>query len=156
MKIWATSISWLLLTVTAVCGVIISSGIKKMWFHVIKMKDCREKSLSFPPSWEPQTPFSFSGTLDDLSAYLRIWLSHYLSCLIVNGLCHVSLLKLASENSFLFQISLQYLSQPISWVLVSWTAPKPSEYSLLCSRGFSVAVMRCVHKVAALHIPHSL
>ena len=73
----------------------------------------------------------------------------FLSCLILNGVWDVSLLKLASEDSFGFQL-LQNLSQPISWVLVSLTAPRPSEYSLPCSRGFTVAVMSRVHKVAAL------
>ena len=62
--------------------------------------------------------------------------------------------KLVSETSNRFQFSLEYLPQPISWVLVSWTAPRPSEHPSSRSGGFSVAVMRCVHKAAALtHSP---
>ena len=81
----------------------------------------------------------------------------FLSCLIVNVWLRFpswNWPKLVSETSNRFQFSLEYLPQPISWVLVSWTAPRPSEHSSSGSGGFSVAVMRRVHKAAALtHSP---
>ena len=57
------------------CCVIISSGLKqKNPFYVTKTKECREKkkkkkkreSLSFPSSWEPQTPNSTLRVPDPL------------------------------------------------------------------------------------------
>ena len=118
------------------------------------MKECRKKKFGLFSFLRASDPFLLLGDPVLLISLSKNWLSHYLPCLIVNGLCHVSLLILASENSNRLQFSLGYLPQPISWVRVSWTAPRPSEHSLPCSRGFSVAVMRCVHKVAALlHFP---
>ena len=118
------------------------------------MKECRKKKFGLFSFLRASEPFLLLGDPVLLISLSKNWLSHYLPCLIVNGLCHVSLLILASENSNRLQFSLEYLPHPIFWVLVSCTAPGPSEHSLPCSRGFSVAVTRCVHKAAALlHFP---
>ena len=47
------------------------TGKKRYIVILTKTKQCRKEHLSFSP-WEPQTPFSSSGTLDFLSAYLGI------------------------------------------------------------------------------------
>ena len=151
MNIWTTSISQLLLIVSAVCSVLISSGIKGkkcdiMW---VRWRNIGRKSLSFSPSWEPHTPFSSWGTCTSYqpTQELTFSLSFLFDC---KRFVSCFPLEIGFWISFGFQFSLQYLSQPISWGLDS---PKPSEHSLPHSRGFSVAVMRCVHKAAAL--PHS-
>ena len=152
MNIWATSVSRLLLTVSAVCSVLISSGIKgkKCDFMWVRWRNIEKKKFVVFSFLRAPHPFLLLGDLVLLISLPKNWLSHYLSCLIVNGLCHVSLLKLASKSRSDFS---SLCSTFPSLCPEGWTAPKPSEHSLPRSRGFSVAVMRCVHKVAAL--PHS-
>ena len=85
-------------------------------FYVTKTKECREKNkrhLSFPPPWEPWTPFSSLGTLDFLS-----------TCLGTDSL------SIKLKNFFPIKFSSVQLLSHVRLLAIPWTAAHQASLSV--------------------------